>query len=114
MRNLAHDRTLSHHARMANGKALHVVFGAGQIGVPLALELVRRGHEVRVVRRSPGHAPAGATLRTQDAGDPTFVAQATQGAAAIYHRMNPSYSASQWSQELPCLPSPRPTPAPHD
>ena len=86
---------------MANDKALHVVFGAGQIGVPLALELVRRGHEVRVVRRSPGNPPAGATLRTGDAGDPTFVAEATQGAAAIYHCMNPNYSASQWSRELP-------------
>jgi 3-hydroxyisobutyrate dehydrogenase-like beta-hydroxyacid dehydrogenase len=37
---------------MANDSSVHVVFGSGQIGVPLALELVRRGHEVRVVRRT--------------------------------------------------------------
>ena len=86
---------------MANDKAVHVVFGAGQVGVPLALELVRRGHEVRVVRRSPGTAPAGASLRTGDAGDPAFVAEATRGATAIYHCMNPEYSASAWERELP-------------
>jgi nucleoside-diphosphate-sugar epimerase len=86
---------------MATGNDLHVVFGAGQIGVPLALELQRRGHEVRIVRRTPGVPPAGMTLRTGDAGDPTFVAEVTQGAAAIYHCMNPSYSASQWALELP-------------
>lgn len=86
---------------MANDKAFHVIFGAGQIGVPLALELVRRGHDVRMVRRSPGAPPAGATLRTGDAGDRAFVAEVTQGAVAIYHCMNPSYSASQWARDLP-------------
>ena len=86
---------------MANDPSVHVVFGSGQIGVPLALELVRRGHEVRVVRRSPAAAPAGASLRTGDAGDPAFVAEATRGAMAIYHCMNPEYSASAWERELP-------------
>jgi len=86
---------------MATANDLHVVFGAGQIGVPLAFELLRRGHQVRMVRRTPGVPPAGMTLRTGDAGDATFVAEATQGAVAIYHCMNPSYSASQWAQDLP-------------
>jgi nucleoside-diphosphate-sugar epimerase len=96
---LVAPRAVLQNGRMA--KALHVVFGAGQIGVPLALELVRRGHEVRMVRRSPGAPPAGATLRTGDAGDPAFVAEATQGAVAIYHCMNPNYSANLWAHELP-------------
>lgn len=86
---------------MSNPKPLHVIFGAGQIGAPLAAELVRRGHDVRMVRRSPGAPPAGATLRTGDAGDRAFVAEVTQGAAAIYHCMNPSYSAAEWARELP-------------
>src|SRR5690242_15382141 len=86
---------------MSNGRQVHVVFGAGQIGEPLAIALARRGHEVRVVRRSAGMAPAGATLRTGDAGDATFVAEATMGAHAVYHCMNPAYSAATWSRELP-------------
>ena len=94
-------RDMTQDAAMADDKAVHVVFGAGQIGVPLAERLVKRGHEVRVVRRSPGAAPAGATLRTGDAADATFVAEATQGAAVIYHCMNAPYSASVWTRELP-------------
>ena len=86
---------------MERPRQLHVIFGAGQIGTPLAEQLARRGHEVRVVRRSPGLAPAGATLRTGDAGDVAFVDEATRGAAVLYHCMNPEYSAAAWSRELP-------------
>jgi nucleoside-diphosphate-sugar epimerase len=86
---------------MPNDKSVHVVFGAGQIGVPLALELVRRGHTVRMVRRGSGAAPAGVTLHSGDAGDAAFVAEATRGAAVLYHCMNPAYSAADWSRELP-------------
>ena len=88
-------------AGMAKDRQLHVVFGAGQIGPPLAEILVKYGHDVRVVRRSPGTAPAGATLRTGDAGDGKFVDEATRGAAVIYHCMNPAYSATAWTHELP-------------
>src|SRR5262245_43643015 len=86
---------------MDAARQIHVVFGAGQIGTPLAEMLVRAGHEVRVERRSPGTPPAGASLRTGDAGDAVFVAAATAGASAIYHCMNPPYSAATWSQVLP-------------
>ena len=82
-------------------REVHVVFGAGQIGTPLAERLVRAGHEVRVVRRSPGTPAAGASLRTGDAGDPAFVEAATSGARVIYHCMNPPYSAATWSHVLP-------------
>ncbi len=82
-------------------RAVHVVFGAGQIGTPLAQLLVERGHEVRVVRRSPGTAPAGASLHTGDAADAAFVSRAARGAAVLYHCMNPVYSAKVWARELP-------------
>ena len=82
-------------------RQLHVVFGAGQIGVPLAERLVRAGHDVRVVRRSPGTPPAGAELRTGNAGDAAFVAEAVRGASVVYHCMNPPYSASTWAHVLP-------------
>ncbi len=83
---------------------LHVIFGAGQIGVPLAKELMARGCRVRMVRRVGG-APAGVELRTGDAGDATFAAEAAAGAAAVYHCMNPAYDAALWARELPRLAS---------
>jgi nucleoside-diphosphate-sugar epimerase len=86
---------------MDRPRELHVVFGAGQIGTPLAERLVRAGHDVRVVRRTPGTPPAGATLRTGDAGDALFVAEAVRGARVVYHCMNPAYSTSTWAHELP-------------
>lgn len=80
--------------------ALHVVFGAGQIGPRLATHLRERGHAVRLVRRS-GAGPAGVDLRLGDAGDPAFASDAAQGAAVLYHCMNPAYSAAAWARELP-------------
>ena len=79
---------------------LHVVFGAGQIGPPLARLLRERGHAVRLVRRS-GPGPDGIETLHGDAGDPEFAATAARGAAAIYHCMNPEYSAAAWARELP-------------
>ncbi len=86
---------------MPTPRATHVIFGAGQIGAPLAEMLVKRGHDVRMIRRSPGTAPAGVHLRTGDATDPVFVTEATAGASVLYHCMNPEYSAAIWARELP-------------
>lgn len=79
---------------------LHVVFGAGQIGPPLARLLRERGHAVRLVRRS-GSGPEWIETLQGDAGDPAFAVHATQGATAIYHCMNPAYFAKEWARELP-------------
>jgi predicted dinucleotide-binding enzyme len=38
---------------MNASRQLHVVFGAGQIGAPLARLLRTQGHDVRIVRRAP-------------------------------------------------------------
>ena len=86
---------------MDGPRQVHVVFGAGQIGAPLAERLVDAGHDVRVVRRSPGTPPAGATLLTGDAGDAAFVDEAVRGANVVYHCMNPPYSAGIWAHTLP-------------
>jgi len=86
---------------MDGPRQVHVVFGAGQIGAPLAERLVDAGHDVRVVRRSAGTPPAGATLRTGDAGDAAFVDEAVRGASVVYHCMNPPYSAGIWAHTLP-------------
>ena len=78
-----------------------VVFGAGQVGSPLAQILVERGHEVRVVKRSPGGIPSGAQPVLGDASDLSFCINAAEGAATVYHCMNPPYSAKVWADLVP-------------
>jgi len=82
---------------------LHVVFGAGQIGPRLARRLVALGHRVRVVRRSDKPVGiAGVETVTGDARDLAFATRVTEGAAVIYHCMNPgTYSGRVWEQEVP-------------
>ena len=50
---------------------LHVIFGGGQVGQPLARILGKRGLRVRVVKRSAG-APEGIELMQGDASDPNL------------------------------------------
>lgn len=80
---------------------LHVVFGAGQVGTPLAARLLREGRRVRVVRRSAGAVVAGAEAVQGDATDPAFCRTAAAGARVVYHCMNPPYEAAQWAALLP-------------
>lgn len=85
-----------------NAPALHVIFGAGQIGTPLARILLERGHAVRMVRRAGG-GPDGVEMWHGDAGDAVFAVEAARGASAVYHCMNPAYDAAVWARELPRL-----------
>ena len=78
-----------------------VVFGAGQVGSPLARILVERGHEVRVVKRSPGGIPGGAQPVLGDAADLTVCIAAAEGATTVYHCMNPPYSTKAWAALIP-------------
>lgn len=78
----------------------HVIFGAGQIGTPLALLLQSQGHHVRLVRRR-GPAPAGIDLQLGDARDAAFASRAAHGAHTVYHCMNPAYSTKAWARDLP-------------
>jgi nucleoside-diphosphate-sugar epimerase len=81
---------------------LHVVFGAGQIGSELARALVARGNTVRVVRRSQAAVGEGIEVVAGDAMDPAFARRVTEGAAVVYHCMNPSaYTKEAWSTEFP-------------
>ncbi|ABS24266.1 NAD-dependent epimerase/dehydratase family protein [Anaeromyxobacter sp. Fw109-5] len=80
---------------------LHVVFGAGQVGQHLARALAARGFAVRVARRGAGEVPPGAELLRGDAADAAFCAEAARGAAAVYHCMNPPYSARAWADLVP-------------
>lgn len=81
---------------------LHVLFGAGQIGASLAQLLHARGLRVRVVRRSAAPVAPGIEVVAGDAMDPAFAARAAEGAAVVYHCMNPSaYTGPVWEAEFP-------------
>lgn len=80
--------------------SLHVVVGAGPVGTAVTLELLDRGHEVRVVTRS-GTGPEGSERIAADAGDPTRLSELAAGAAAIYNCVNPPYH--RWAQDWPAV-----------
>lgn len=80
---------------------LHVVFGAGQVGSPLARLLLNAGKRVRIAKRSAAGVPTGTEVVQGDATDATFCRQAAQGAAAVYHCMNPPYDARLWADLVP-------------
>jgi len=80
---------------------MHVIFGAGQVGTPLAMKLIEQGQRVRVVRRSHGEIAPGAELLPGDALDPGFCARACEGASVVYHCMNPAYDAALWAEAVP-------------
>lgn len=81
--------------------ALHVVFGAGQVGRPLADCLLARGHRVRIVRRSSGSERDDVEVLAGDAMDATFCRNAAAGAAVVYHCLNPPYSTPAWAAQVP-------------
>jgi nucleoside-diphosphate-sugar epimerase len=80
---------------------MHVLFGAGQVGQPLARILMGRGKRVRIAKRSAGGAPKGAELVLGDAADPNFCVEAVRGASTVYHCMNPPYYARVWAELVP-------------
>jgi len=80
---------------------LHVVFGAGQVGYPLAERLLAEGRRVRIAKRSSGHVPAGCEVVLGDAADRSFCVEAARGAATVYHCMNPPYDTRSWAELMP-------------
>ncbi|WP_017589360.1 NAD-dependent epimerase/dehydratase family protein [Nocardiopsis ganjiahuensis] len=71
---------------------LHVVLGAGPAGTTLAEELVRRGHEVRLVSRSSGgEALPGVTRVVGDVSTERGALDAVAGAAVVHHAVNVAY-----------------------
>jgi nucleoside-diphosphate-sugar epimerase len=80
---------------------LHVLFGGGQVGQPLARILLGRGKRVRIVKRSGGGLPEGTELVRGDATNLNFCVEAARGASTVYHCMNPPYYARVWAELLP-------------
>ncbi len=80
---------------------LHVMFGGGQVGQPLARILLARGKRVRIVKRSAGGLREGVELVRGDATDLNCCVEASRGASTVYHCMNPPYYARVWAELLP-------------
>ncbi len=79
----------------------HVIFGAGQVGVPLAERLASLGYQVTLISRSGLTRVPGVTTLKGDALDATACNDAARGAAVVYNCMNPAYSAAVWAEHLP-------------
>ena len=82
---------------------LHVVYGAGPVGLAVVDELVARGQRVRVVNRSGPPADVTDDPRIEwapvDAMSPTATAEVAQGASVVYFALNPPYD--KWPDLFP-------------
>ncbi len=85
-----------------NSQVLHVVFGAGPVGMAVMEALVSRGRRVRLVnRRGRASAPEGVELAAGDATDPATTRELCRGAAVVYNCTNPPYT--KWPEMFPPL-----------
>ncbi|MEV0413510.1 NAD-dependent epimerase/dehydratase family protein [Streptomyces sp. NPDC050448] len=83
--------------------SLHVVIGFGPAGAATARLLVEKGHSVRVVTKSGRSAEPGIEHLALDATDSRRLAEAAQGASAIYNCAAPPYH--RWAADWPPLAS---------
>jgi len=82
--------------------ALHVVFGAGQVGRALVAHLAGQSQPVRVVsRHRPPALPEGVDSREADVTDHGAAADAAKGASVIYQCLNAPYT--EWPDRFPPL-----------
>jgi nucleoside-diphosphate-sugar epimerase len=87
---------------MSTNLELHVVFGAGPLGMSTARALLARGRRVRVVNRSgAADAPVGVEVTRGDATNPNSVAAVSAGAAVVYQCAQPLYH--KWAEQFPAL-----------
>lgn len=81
---------------------LHVVFGAGQVGVALAAHLDGLGVAVRAVsRRRPLTLTGSVDWQQADVADGEAAADAAEGASVIYQCLNAPYT--RWPELFPPL-----------
>jgi len=81
---------------------LHVVFGAGQVGMSLATRLAKRGFTVRTVsRRRPAVLANGVDWWCADVTDPCAAIDAARGASVVYQCLNAPYT--RWPELFPPL-----------
>jgi len=88
---------------MTASSDLHVIVGAGPVGVALADRLVRDGHRVRLLTRA-GRNPGipGVEPIAVDASDSSALTARVAGASVLYNCANPG-SYTQWEKLWPPL-----------
>jgi nucleoside-diphosphate-sugar epimerase len=98
-RRQARTRAIAMHSTRV-GSGIHVIFGAGPVGISLAEELVERGRSVRLVTRSGrGQSISGVERASADAADQKQAAGAAEGARVVYHAVGADYG--HWPELLP-------------
>ena len=74
--------------------------GAGHITKPLALQLLKAGHQVTIIGRSEANlkelVDAGATAAIGSIEDVAFLTSAFTGADAVYTMVPPKWDATDW------------------
>jgi nucleoside-diphosphate-sugar epimerase len=81
---------------------LHVVLGAGPLGLAVARHLAARGDRVRAAARSArAEVPEGVEVVGADLAVAADARQACEGAAVVYHCVNPPYA--KWPELHPPL-----------
>jgi nucleoside-diphosphate-sugar epimerase len=81
---------------------LHVVLGAGPLGLAVARHLASRGDRVRAAARSkPAELPEGVEVVSADVAVEAEAKQACEGATVVYHCVNPPYA--KWPDLHPPL-----------
>jgi nucleoside-diphosphate-sugar epimerase len=79
-----------------------VLGGSGGIGGAVVRELAAKRLEVRAVsRHAAADAPEGVTHFAADVATPAGAAAACEGAAVVYHCLQPPYN--RWAEELPAI-----------
>jgi uncharacterized protein YbjT (DUF2867 family) len=85
---------------MMTDSAVHVVFGADQVGDALIRRLASAGHPVIAVsRRRPQTVAPGVEWRVADAADPAATVAAAAGASVVYQCLGAPYT--KWPEQFP-------------
>jgi len=83
-------------------RELHVIFGAGPVGLAVMDELLARGKQVRLVTRSGRvDVPDGVEAEAGDAAELDVTERVCQGAAVVYICCSPPYD--KWPELFPPL-----------
>ena len=83
---------------------LHVVFGAGSLGLATANALAAQSKRVRVVSRSgKANVPAGVEVARADVEDAAQAIEATKDANVIYNCIGLPYDIKTWSAKWPVV-----------
>lgn len=81
----------------------YTIIGAGgAIGTPLAEELIKNGHPVRLLSRS-GKTMVGAESRSVDVFNQAALTDAVRGSKVAFQLVGLDYNAKHWQEKWPIV-----------